>query len=120
MGCGILAGYRQVPHHEIRPATTGVLRGMWWGDWVMWLWLGNAWANWQRLCGIQRGDFVGPLLPDEFHVQFPWELRTRLWLGARLKRATIWVLGDLVPDPFDEDGPHLDHMVAIDDGDESV
>jgi hypothetical protein len=86
----------------------------------MWMrnFCGNVWAYWLRISGIQRRDFVGPPEDVVFLCQFPWELRLRLWLGAKLKRLTCWVLGELVPDPFDEEGPHyVETWVEVDDGD---
>jgi hypothetical protein len=54
-------------------------------------------------------------------VQFPRELRARLWIAARLRRLLVWVLLDFVPDPFDEEGPHyVETWVEVDDGDDGV
>lgn len=83
----------------------------------VWNFCGNLWAYGLRVCRLQRRDFVGP---QWMHVQFPWELRARLWLAVRLKRLTCWVLDESVPDPFDEEGPHyVVAWVEVDeDGDE--
>lgn len=53
-------------------------------------------------------------------VQFPWELRARIWVAVQLRRAIVWVLLDSIPDPFDEEGPHyVETWVEVDeDGDE--
>ena len=88
------------------------------GAMCMW---GRIGAGWDRLAGIQRGQFVGPPEPTFFTVQFPWALRARLWLGVRLVRSAKWVLGDLVPDPFDEEGPHFVAPSVVEiDGDEDA
>lgn len=89
------------------------------GELLMWDWCRN-WTGWDRIPWIQRRKFIAPLEQNWRRVSFPRSLRLRLWLGAKLKRATVWVLGELVPDPFDEEGPQLDHLVATveDDGNE--
>lgn len=114
----MVAGNSPIPHHEVCAAANGVLRAVWRGAGIMRVWCGNIWAYWKRLARVQRRDFIGPPEPAVFVVEFPWALRARLWLGARLKRLTIWVLGDLVPDPFDEDGPHYVESWVEVDGDE--
>jgi len=74
----------------------------------MWDWCRNR-SGWDRLSWIQRWKLI----------RFPWELRVRIWLAVKLKRAAVWVLADLVPDPFDEEGPfYVEATVSAEDGNE--
>jgi len=82
----------------------------------MWKWY---WPRGNWLPRIQRRVFVGPPEREFFTVELPRLLRWRIKTAARLVRTAKWVLGDYVPDPFDEEGPYyIDATVAWDDGNE--
>lgn len=49
----------------------------------------------------------------------PRALRWRIGIAAALVRVAKWSLGEYVPDPFDEDGPHFVAPSVLEtDGDE--